>query len=193
MKDPHVLDSLMGIKSDTDGIPSVKVTRSKVKHSTEPAKVELKPVPPPRTFLDVQFENEDDDEDYRPEELQSDDSEDDEEGNETLTTNDHEKTCDKDDALDETIVNADRDENVVGSNLMVSHFSSKPLSLFLRFRHLQASHENLVPLFFLYQFSCLPQWSNRLRVASFKCLFLIHILCHVGVFDIYFLYKAVNL
>ncbi|WKY06331.1 hypothetical protein Q1695_006493 [Nippostrongylus brasiliensis] len=128
MKDPHVLDSLMGIKSDTDGIPSVKVTRSKVKHSTEPAKVELKPVPPPRTFLDVQFENEDDDEDYRPEELQSDDSEDDEEGNETLTTNDHEKTCDKDDALDETIVNADRDENVVDSNLMVNNYRDSVVS-----------------------------------------------------------------
>ncbi|KAK6027131.1 hypothetical protein OSTOST_06845, partial [Ostertagia ostertagi] len=100
IKDPHVLSTLMGIKGDTDGIPSLKVTRSKVKHTAEPAKVELKPVAPPRTFLDVQFENEDEDEDYRPEDAQSDESDDDDEGNETLTTHDAERTRDREDALD---------------------------------------------------------------------------------------------
>ncbi|EYB94777.1 hypothetical protein Y032_0167g121 [Ancylostoma ceylanicum] len=71
IRDPHVLSTLMGIKGESDDIPTLKVTRSKVKHSSsELAKVELKPVQPPRTFLDVQFENEDEDEDYRPEEVQ---------------------------------------------------------------------------------------------------------------------------
>ncbi|KHJ94015.1 hypothetical protein OESDEN_06066 [Oesophagostomum dentatum] len=86
IRDPHVLSTLMGIKGDADDIPTLKVTRSKVKHSaSEAAKVELKPVQPPRTFLDVQFENEDEDEDYRPEEAQSDESEEEDDGNDTLT------------------------------------------------------------------------------------------------------------
>ncbi|KJH51772.1 hypothetical protein DICVIV_02084 [Dictyocaulus viviparus] len=86
IKDPHVLSTLMGIEGDTGDIPSVKVTRSKVKHVAETPKVELKPVPPPRTFLDVQFENEDDDEDYRPEDVISEESDDEEEGTEVHAT-----------------------------------------------------------------------------------------------------------
>uniref|UniRef100_A0A158PCU3 Uncharacterized protein n=1 Tax=Angiostrongylus cantonensis TaxID=6313 RepID=A0A158PCU3_ANGCA len=86
IKNPNVLTTLMGIEGDTDDIPSIKVTRSKVKHSAaEAAKVELKPIRPPRTFLDVQFDDEDDDdEDYRPEEVNNGGG-DEEEGNKTST------------------------------------------------------------------------------------------------------------
>ncbi|VDM61462.1 unnamed protein product [Angiostrongylus costaricensis] len=89
IKNPNVLTTLMGIEGDTDDIPSIKVTRSKVKHSAaEAAKVELKPIRPPRTFLDVQFDDEDDnDEDYRPEEVHNGGG-DEEEENETSTAAD---------------------------------------------------------------------------------------------------------
>ncbi|RCN46314.1 hypothetical protein ANCCAN_07606 [Ancylostoma caninum] len=117
IRDPHVLSTLMGIKGESDDIPTLKVTRSKVKHSSsELAKVELKPVQPPRTFLDVQFENEDDDEDYRPEEVQSDESDDEEEGNDTLTLDpEHSKNRDE-------VVTAEVEESndVMDDMLMIS-------------------------------------------------------------------------
>ncbi|KAJ1364977.1 hypothetical protein KIN20_025177 [Parelaphostrongylus tenuis] len=78
IKDPHVLTTLMGMKGDTSDIPSLKVTRSKVKHTATEA-VAVKSVPLPRTFLDVRFNDEDDDEDYTPEDVNSEESDDEEE------------------------------------------------------------------------------------------------------------------
>ncbi|VDM65435.1 unnamed protein product [Strongylus vulgaris] len=126
IRDPHVLSALMGIKGDSDDIPTLKVTRSKVKHSSsEVAKVELKPVQPPLTFLDVQFENEDEDEDYRPEEVQSDESEEEEEGNDTLTV-DPEQVEGQNKATTE---NVEETNDVVDGTLMISEGANQDAEL----------------------------------------------------------------
>lgn len=165
IKDPHVLSTLMGIKGDMDDIPTLKVTRSKVKHSTEPAKVELRPVPPPRTFLDVQFENEDDDEDYRPEDAQSDESEDDEEGNDTLTTNDPERTRDQEEGLDKTMLAADRSDDVVNGNLLVSDLresSISPYQLRSRVPHVEENiYDSLIDSFSQDAFDTFVDYSGQ--------------------------------
>uniref|UniRef100_A0A1I7WJG3 GON-4-like protein n=1 Tax=Heterorhabditis bacteriophora TaxID=37862 RepID=A0A1I7WJG3_HETBA len=70
IKNPQVISALMGLSDDAASIPTVKLTRSKTKHK-QGEKVELKPVNGPKTFLDVQYENDDEDDDYRPEEIQN--------------------------------------------------------------------------------------------------------------------------
>ncbi|KAK6752557.1 hypothetical protein RB195_003774 [Necator americanus] len=160
IKDPHVLSALMGIKGDSDDIPALKVTRSKVKHtSSESARVELKPVQPPRTFLDVNFENEDDDEDYRPDEVQSDESDDEEDPNDTVVVDpenveDHEelipsgveKSSDKadDKLMISNNINNDREASSYQLRSRVSHVEQSCTSSSLYPSYTQESFDTFI-------------------------------------------------
>ncbi|PAV56278.1 hypothetical protein WR25_15706 [Diploscapter pachys] len=100
IKNPQVLSVLMGIEEPSvAGIPTMKMTRSKAKSTNSDPQNTLNLKPPvlkPKTFLDLDFVEDEEDEDYRPEnddEPEMSDPSDDEEGN---ITKDTENTIEED-------------------------------------------------------------------------------------------------
>ncbi|CAI4228365.1 unnamed protein product [Auanema sp. JU1783] len=82
IKNPSTLAMFMGIAdgASSSGLPSVKITRSKVKKEDCMNELKLKPVNTtfsskrPHSFLDLSYDDEEDDEDYQPSESNADEA-----------------------------------------------------------------------------------------------------------------------